>query len=165
MSKRQKSKRKSQNQRNKPKTPTTEFEVAKIVNHIVLENKTLYNVEWKPTIFQSPDHFLQWIDEVKNITKIHNHIDGINGLNSIHTNKCHYKIEWKDSWLTREQLNGCDEILPAYILLNMRQQCHSIIQNKKFKNFCDTMVEHSVELGSDEDNVQDIEMRDTQYNK
>ena len=114
MSRRHKSKKKSSYNN------TADFEVLKIKNHMILnDNLVLYNVEWKPSIYKTPDQFIHWIDHVQNITEI---------PLSKNSKKCKYKIQWKDSWLPPDRLDGCDEILPAYILLHMRRKSDYIIQ-------------------------------------
>ena len=128
MPRRQKSKKRSHNNH-------ADFEVSKIKNHMILkDNLILYNVEWKPTIYNSTDQFIHWIDTVQNITEIPLNSSNSNNSNNSKSKhkKCKYKVQWKDSWLPPERLTGCDEILPAYILLNMKQKSNIIIQENSY---------------------------------
>eukprot|EP00483_Globobulimina_turgida_P013492 UN13517 len=56
-----KSKRKSEKNQENIKANSTEFEVAKIINHITLDRNVLYNVAWKPTTFSPTNQFLAWL--------------------------------------------------------------------------------------------------------
>ena len=110
-----------------------QFEVSTIINHMVVQgDKLLYNVEWKPTIYSTQETFLKWLGSVKNISEI-------TCKGSIHSVKrrktTKYLVEWKSSWLAPEALVGCDEILPAYILLNMKKHCESILAHNSYV-FC-----------------------------
>eukprot|EP01083_Nonionella_stella_P143771 447515_1 len=107
-----------------------DFEVSEIENHIVINNNTiLYNVRWKACYYNSSKEFLPWLNHVKNITKIYIS----NGNNKNVSCVTQYKVEWKNSWLPTESLEGCDEILPAYILSNMKRSADTVVAQQMLK--------------------------------
>eukprot|EP01083_Nonionella_stella_P161313 528170_1 len=139
-----------------------EFEVSKIKDHLILDDDhTLFHVEWKPTIVSSTDALYQWLNQIKSITKIYlndQHIDNMERKEQI----CKYKVQWKDTWLPKESLTGCDVFLPAYTLLNLRRQSETIIEDHKFRTFCKQQLEDAVYVKHEKNewNSDDVAMYD-----
>eukprot|EP01083_Nonionella_stella_P152423 488514_1 len=116
-----------------------DFEVIAIISHIkIKKNMILYRVRWKPVTFTCEADVLQWISDVKNIQKMY--VD----------NRITIQVEWKDSWLPTESLEGCDEILPAYILSNIKKSADAISAHQKFKEVCHAILQHAESLEMDE---------------
>ena len=83
---------------------TQEFEANKIINDKIYNGQSYYLVEWKNTITDSLELYKDWKNDIKNIVKTKN-------------NK--FIIIWKESWILYKNLNKCDEILGAYLLLKL----------------------------------------------
>eukprot|EP01083_Nonionella_stella_P024078 66602_1 len=111
----------------------TEFEVQEIQSHMVLDDIVLYHVSWKPCFYTSLDEFWHWLDNVEDIKKVNKH------------NKTCYKIDWKTTWVPKEDLN-CPELLGAYVLADLKRRSEAAVARDKFKQTCCQMLNYAVQL-------------------
>ena len=86
---------------------SNEFETEKIICDKLHNGKRYYLVQWKNTTTSCLDSYKYWKNDVKKVIK---------------KNDEQYVIVWKNTWMLFEDLIvGSDEILGAYLLLNLRK--------------------------------------------
>lgn len=80
-----------------------EFEAEKIINDRIEGGESYYLVCWKNTYTNNINLYVSYKNEIKKLIKYKNE----------------YCIIWKSTWLPVRNLQNCDEILGAYLLLKL----------------------------------------------